>query len=96
MRSKGKFSFGLLLWTLPSGLLLHPVHVAFLEFVIDPACSIVFEAEEGDAAAMERPPRDPREPLFSAAMLRESLVLGIALLVAVALAYAWEIGRAHV
>ncbi len=70
-------------------LLLYPVHVAFLEFVIDPACSIVFEAEEEDAQAMERPPRSPTEPLFSLGMLVESLGVGISMLLAVALAYAW-------
>ena len=45
-------------------LLFFPVHIVFLEFVIDPACSIAFEAEPADAEAMRRPPRHPREPLI--------------------------------
>jgi P-type Ca2+ transporter type 2C len=68
---------------------LYPVHVVFLEFVIDPACSVVFEAEAGEREAMRRPPRDPREPLFSAAMLAVSLALGATVLLAVALLYGW-------
>jgi Ca2+-transporting ATPase len=41
-------------------LLLMPVHVVFLELIIDPACSIAFEAEPEDLTVMARPPRDPR------------------------------------
>ncbi|MFZ3322827.1 MAG: cation-translocating P-type ATPase [Usitatibacter sp.] len=66
-------------------ILLFPVHVVFLEFVIDPACSLVFEAERSDANVMERPPRDPREPLFSRPALATGVLLGVGLLVAVAL-----------
>jgi len=70
---------------------LFPVHIVFLEFVIDPACSIVFEAEKSEAAAMRRPPRDPREPLFSAQMLLVSLLLGTSVLAAVCLGYWWAV-----
>jgi Ca2+-transporting ATPase len=77
-------------------LFLFPVHVVFLEFVIDPACSVVFEAEEGGEDAMARPPRDPRAPLFDAAMLGWSLLVGATLLAAVFAVYAWAVasGRA--
>ena len=72
-------------------LFLYPVHVVFLEFVIDPACSIVFEAEASERGAMQRPPRDPRARLFSARMLATSLLLGATLLAAVFAAYAWAV-----
>jgi len=72
---------------------LTPVHIVFLEFVIDPACSIAFEAETSEEGAMKRPPRDPREPLFSLQMLGVSLALGASVLVAVCLAYWWAIER---
>jgi P-type Ca2+ transporter type 2C len=68
---------------------LFPLHIVFLEFVIDPACSIVFEAEEGDARAMDRPPRDAHEPLFNLRMLAVSLALGLSSLVAVLAVYVW-------
>jgi P-type Ca2+ transporter type 2C len=70
---------------------LFPVHIVFLEFVIDPACSIVFEAEEGDDRIMNRRPRDPREPLFSARMLGVSLLLGASVLATVCLACWWAV-----
>jgi len=72
-------------------IMLYPVHVVFLEFVIDPACSVVFEAEAGERDAMRRPPRDPREPLFSGAMLALSVALGATVLLAVVLLYAWAL-----
>jgi Ca2+-transporting ATPase len=70
---------------------LYPVHVVFLEFVIDPACSIVFEAERTEEGLMQRPPRDPREPLFSLQMLGVSLLLGASVLAAVGVAYWWAV-----
>jgi Ca2+-transporting ATPase len=72
-------------------LFLLPVHVVFLEFVIDPACTLVYEAERTEAGAMERPPRDPRAPLFSLEMLTVSFALGAAMLCAVFGAYAWAL-----
>ncbi|MBT9493114.1 MAG: cation-translocating P-type ATPase [Paucibacter sp.] len=57
-------------------LILSPVHIAFLELLIDPVCSLVFEAEPEEADVMARPPRDPAAPLFSPALLGWSLVQG--------------------
>lgn len=45
-------------------LILTPIHIAFLEMVIDPACSVVFEAEQEEEDVMQRPPRDPASPLI--------------------------------
>ena len=72
-------------------LFLYPVHVVFLEFVIDPACTLVYEAEKSEAQAMRRPPRDPREPLFNLHMLGVSLMLGATMLAAVLAVYAWAL-----
>jgi len=72
-------------------LFLLPVHVVFLEFVIDPACTLVYEAERTEAGAMERPPRDPGEPLFSLGMLGMSLALGATMLAAVFALYGWTV-----
>ncbi len=63
-----------LLFGLP--ILLGPMHIAFLEMVIDPVCSLVFEAETEEDDVMSRPPRDPAEPLFSRAMIAWSLLQG--------------------
>ncbi len=45
-------------------LILTPILIAFLEMVIDPACSIVFEAEEAEDNVMKRPPRAPTGSLL--------------------------------
>ena len=54
-------------------LILEPVHIAFLELIIDPACSIVFEAEEEETDVMQRPPRSASERLFNKPMVIMSL-----------------------
>lgn len=58
-------------------LVLEPVHIVFLELVIDPACSIVFENEPEECNVMNRPPRDPRDRLFSPQLLLLSVVQGL-------------------
>jgi P-type Ca2+ transporter type 2C len=70
---------GLALLPLVFGLpiLLGPVHIAFLEMVIDPVCSLVFEAEAEEDEVMRRPPRAPDEPLFSWRLIGWGLVQGV-------------------
>lgn len=62
---------GLALLPLLTGLplLFGPVHIAFLEMIIDPVCSLVFEAETEEHNVMQRPPRSPDEPLLPKALL---------------------------
>ncbi len=57
-------------------LILAPIHIAFLELLIDPACSIVFEAEAGSPQLMLQPPRSAREPLISTSHILLSLAQG--------------------
>ena len=57
-------------------LVLLPVHVLFLQLVIDPACTLVFEAEPEEDDVMRRPPRNPREPLFGSGTLGVGLLEG--------------------
>jgi len=64
---------------------LAPVHIVFMEMVINPACAIAFEAEPAERSVMQRPPRNPQEPMFGARTLLLSLLQGI-LLMLVALA----------
>lgn len=67
---------------------IYPVHVVFLELLIDPACSVVFEAEPEEENIMKRPPRNPKKPLFGKNMLVMSLLQGIFSLIAVAAVFA--------
>jgi Ca2+-transporting ATPase len=71
-----------LLFGLPIVLL--PIHIAFLEMVIDPMCSIVFEAEPEEPEVMRRPPRSPTAPLFSVLQIAWSLAQGSTAFVAAA------------
>src|SRR5262249_45706879 len=64
-------------------LVLLPVHIAFLHLIIDPACSIVFEAEPEEANVMSRPPRPPNAPLFSGWILSLGLLQGLSVLLIV-------------
>lgn len=57
-------------------LVLLPLHIALLHLVIEPACTLVFEAEPGDASLMRMPPRAPGKPLFEGPTLRASLIQG--------------------
>ncbi|MCX7376935.1 MAG: cation-translocating P-type ATPase [Alphaproteobacteria bacterium] len=73
---------GLALLPLIFGLpiLLWPMHIAFLEMVIDPVCTLVFEAESEEEGIMRRPPRDPAAPLFSGALIGWSVLQGAVVL----------------
>jgi len=61
-------------------LVLLPIHIALLHLIIDPACSVVFEAEPDEVDVMQRPPRDPRAPLFNRWTLGMGLLQGGGLL----------------
>jgi P-type Ca2+ transporter type 2C len=61
-------------------LLLLPVHIVFLELIIDPSCTLIFEAEEAEADLMRRPPRDPNERLFSRRTMGLALLQGLSVL----------------
>ena len=56
--------------------ILLPIHIVFFEFIIDPACTLVFEGEPEDEDTMRRPPRRISQPLFSRAVVLESLAIG--------------------
>jgi len=70
-----------ILFNLP--LVLLPAHIAFLELIIDPACSTVFEAEPEEINIMNRPPRNLQERLFDRKSLTLSLLQGMSILAAV-------------
>jgi Ca2+-transporting ATPase len=63
-------------------LVLLPLHIVFLELIIDPACSIAFEAEPEEPGLMDRPPRPSGEPILDGRTLLIALLQGgLALLV---------------
>lgn len=70
--------------------MLYPLHIAFLELVIDPACSMVFENEPAEGDVMQHPPRDANAKLFAGKTLLWPLLQGAGVLVIVVLAYLWS------
>jgi len=74
-------------------LVLLPVHIVFLELIIDPACSIVFESEEEEPDVMTRPPRKAGEGLFTRQTLVLSLVQGVVVLAFVLVVYTGALAR---
>ena len=71
-----------LLFGLP--IIFWPMHIAFLEMVIDPVCTLVFEAETEEKDVMRKPPRKPAEPLFSWSLIGWSMLQGTLALAIVA------------
>ena len=72
-------------------LVLLPVQIAFLELIIDPACSIVFESEQIDPKIMEQPPRGLGEPMFGRRILTIAGLQGISVLLAALAVYLWTV-----
>jgi Ca2+-transporting ATPase len=70
-----------------------PVHIVFFQFVIDPACSIAFEAEPADDEIMRQPPRPPAGRLFSLPTVMLSVFQGAGVLLAVAAVYGYALLR---
>jgi len=82
--------------------LLMPLHVALLELIIDPSCSIAFENEPEEANVMQRPPRDTHASIFGFRQILSSSLQGFSVLAAMgvtysfALAFELEVQRAMV
>lgn len=60
-------------------LVLLPIHIVFLEFIIDPSCTLIFEGESEDPGVMKRPPRRLNTPLFNKQMVISSVAKGLAM-----------------
>ena len=71
----------------------NPIHIAFLEMVIDPVCSLVFEAETDERDVMGRPPRAPDAPLFSWPLIAWSVLQGTLAFAVIALVYVTALYR---
>jgi len=80
---------GLLHW--PA--LLLPVHIVLLELLIDPACSIVFEAEPESEGLMDRPPRPLADSPFAFAQLGFGMLQGVGMAAVLLAGYAWLVAH---
>ena len=76
-------------------LLLAPLHIAFLELVIDPACSVVFEAEKMSSELMKQAPRSISEALLTTEQVISSLMYGGITTAGVFFYYQWLLHQAQ-
>lgn len=76
-------------------ILLMPLHIVFMELIIDPVCSVAFESEQEEKGIMNRMPRDPREKFFGGKKIMASIVYGLLLMGMVLLVYFISIKEGH-
>lgn len=76
-------------------ILLMPLHIVFLELIIDPVCALAFESEQEEQGIMSRPPRNPNELFFGLRKFLSSLTKGILLLTMVIVVYFLSINEGH-
>lgn len=74
-------------------LILLPAMVAFMEMVIDPACTIIFQAEQTEPNIMKRKPRPIAQKLLNRGTLSLALVQGLVVLGFVAAQYFWLLSQ---
>lgn len=76
-------------------LLLMPLHIVFMELIIDPVCSIAFEYEQEEKGIMKRPPRDPDEAFFGRKRIFFSVLEGLLLFGMVVGVYFFSVYERH-
>lgn len=83
----------LLGWLYPN--IFTPVHVIFLELVMGPTCSIVYENEPIEKDAMKRPPRKMTETFLNIRELSISIVQGLIITAGVLFIYQYAIAEGY-
>ena len=75
--------------------LLMPLHIVFLELVIDPVCSVAFESENEEPDIMNRPPRKRGVLFFGLFEMMMSVLNGLMLLGVVLAVFLWSLSEGH-
>jgi Ca2+-transporting ATPase len=75
--------------------LVMPLHIVFMELIIDPVCSIAFESEQEEKEIMQRKPRNPRKKFFGWPKLLFGLFEGALLLLVVFAVYFLSVNEGH-
>jgi P-type Ca2+ transporter type 2C len=74
-------------------IVLFPIHIVFVEMIVDPACSVAFEAEPAEPDVMRRPPRRAAAGLFDVRLVAVAILQGASVLAASVLAYRLGLGH---
>lgn len=80
-------------WVYPN--IFTPVHVIFLEVIMGPTCSIVYENEPIEPNAMQQPPRPITQTFLSFREMNISIIQGLIITAGVLFAYQWSIGEGY-
>lgn len=76
-------------WIFPQ--IFTPVHVIFLELVMGPTCSIVYENEPMEKDTMQQPPRTMTDTFLNLRELTISIIQGLVITAGVLFAYQWSV-----
>jgi Ca2+-transporting ATPase len=76
-------------------ILLFPIHIVFMELIIDPVCSIAFESEQEESGIMQRPPRPANEQFFGRKKITFAIFKGMMLLTTVLIVFGLSIQEGH-
>ena len=80
-------------WVYPN--ILSPVHVIFLELIMGPTCSIIFENEPMEKNTMTQKPRPMVSSIFSWNELMTSIVQGLAITLGILAVYQYSVSQGY-
>ncbi|MBL7775044.1 MAG: cation-translocating P-type ATPase, partial [Saprospiraceae bacterium] len=73
--------------------MLAPIHVIFMELIMDPTCAVAFENEPSEPNILKKPPRAANAPLFSGKELRLSILQGLIITAGILALYHYAIAQ---
>ncbi|MFN0014107.1 MAG: cation-translocating P-type ATPase [Saprospiraceae bacterium] len=73
--------------------MLAPIHVIFMELIMDPTCAVAYENEPAEPGLLKKPPRSPDAPLFTGRELGLSIVQGVIITVGIFALYHYAVGQ---
>ena len=76
-------------------ILLMPLHIIFMELIVDPICSIAFESEQEEKSIMQRKPRSVNERFFGMKKVLGSLFNGTLLFIMVLIVFYLSVTEGH-
>lgn len=76
-------------WVYPN--IFSPIHIAFLELIMDPTCSIVYENEPIEKNIMNQKPKPFSKSFFSNAEMFQSILQGVMITVGVLIIYQFAV-----
>lgn len=76
-------------------ILMMPVHIVFLELIIDPVCATAFESEQEEMGIMNRPPRKTNKSFFGFRNMAYSAFTGVLLFLVLLSVYFLTLNEGH-